>query len=82
MGSILIRDMDDKLKRKLRMRAAEHGRSMAEEARQILRRELEGRRQADEGKSLADIAREIFGDKGVDLDIPPRTISREPPDFT
>ena len=82
MGSILIRDMDDKLKRKLRVRAAEHGRSMEEEARQILRCELEGQRQSDEGKSLADIAREIFGDKGVDLEIPPRATSREPPDFT
>lgn len=40
MGSILIRKVDDRLKRKLRLRAAKHGRSMEEEARDILRSAL------------------------------------------
>jgi len=34
---ITIRDLDDGLKRRLRIRAAEHGRTMEEEAREILR---------------------------------------------
>jgi plasmid stability protein len=37
MSDLLIRGIDDKLKRKLRLRAAENGRSMVEEVRQILR---------------------------------------------
>jgi plasmid stability protein len=37
MASITIRNLDDTLKRRLRKRAAEHGRSMEEEAREILR---------------------------------------------
>jgi plasmid stability protein len=36
MATILIRNFDDKLKQRLRVRAAEHGRSMEAEARDIL----------------------------------------------
>ena len=38
MASITIRNLDDELKRRLRMRAAENSRSMEEEVRDILRR--------------------------------------------
>ncbi len=38
MASITIRNLDDDIKHRLRVRAAEHGRSMEEEARDILRR--------------------------------------------
>jgi phosphopantothenoylcysteine decarboxylase/phosphopantothenate--cysteine ligase len=37
MGSITIRQLDDELKHRLRLRAARHGRSMEDEARTILR---------------------------------------------
>jgi plasmid stability protein len=37
MASITIRNLDDQIKQRLRVRAAEHGRSMEEEARDILR---------------------------------------------
>src|SRR5215470_10526371 len=37
MASITIRQLDDALKRRLRLRAARHGRSMEDEARVILR---------------------------------------------
>lgn len=40
MAVLLIRGLDDKLKRALRLRAAENGRSMEEEVRQILRTAL------------------------------------------
>lgn len=40
MASITIRNLDDDLKRRLRVRAAEKGRSMEEEAREILRQAL------------------------------------------
>ena len=38
MASITVRNLDDDVKRCLRVRAAENGRSMEEEARDILRR--------------------------------------------
>jgi antitoxin FitA len=37
MGQILVRKVDDTLKRKLQRRARRHGRSMEEEVRNILR---------------------------------------------
>lgn len=37
MASITIRNLDDDLKRRLRVRAAKNGRSMEAEAREILR---------------------------------------------
>src|SRR5262245_41854336 len=37
MASITIRQLDDDLKRRLRLRAARHGRSMEDEVRTILR---------------------------------------------
>jgi len=40
MSDLLIRGMDEKLKRALRLRAAGNGRSMVEEVRQILRTAL------------------------------------------
>ena len=36
VASMTIRNMDDSVKARLRIRAAEHGRSMEEEAREIL----------------------------------------------
>ncbi len=40
MNQLTVRGIDDKLKKALRMRAAENGRSMEEEVRQILRAAL------------------------------------------
>jgi plasmid stability protein len=40
MSDLLIRGIDDKLKRALRLRAAGNGRSMVEEVRHILRTTL------------------------------------------
>jgi phosphopantothenoylcysteine decarboxylase / phosphopantothenate---cysteine ligase len=41
MGSLTVRQLDDKLKRLLRLRAARHGRSMEDEVRVILRQAAE-----------------------------------------
>jgi plasmid stability protein len=79
MASITIRKLDDRLKSQLKHRAAEHGRSMEEEARTILRESLERERP----KNAADIALELFGPKhGFELDLPPRRPFRPPPDFS
>ena len=40
MASLTIRNIEDSLKECLRVRAARHGRSMEEEARQVLRQSL------------------------------------------
>jgi len=79
MASITIRNLDDGIKRRLRVRAAEHGRSMEEEAREILR-EVVGdlRPPLNLARSLrARVART----GGVDLDIPARDAMREAPAF-
>jgi antitoxin FitA len=81
MASITIRNLDDRVKAKLRVRAARHGRSMEEEAREILRAALNNRR--SEPRNLAEAIRRRFAPLGgVDLDIPPRGADREPPDFS
>ena len=79
MASITIRNLDDEVKTKLRVRAAGNGHSMEEEARQILR-DAVGRRPSS--RNLASIARSHFGPaNGVDLELPPRGPMREPPSF-
>ena len=46
MASITVRNLDDEVKRKLRIRAAEHGCSMEAEAREILTEAVTGQVQA------------------------------------
>lgn len=77
MASITIRNLDEALKRRLRIRAAEHGRSMEEEAREILRKEVGV--SAPPANLAASIRKRISTLGGVDLDIPPRDPIREPP---
>lgn len=79
MATLLIRNLDDSLKAALRRRAAGHGRSMEEEARQILRAEmLRERSKVGMGTLLHSLAKEVGG---VELEIPPRELPREPPKF-
>ncbi len=42
MASMILHDIDDRLKARLLVRAAQHGHSMEEEARDILRAALSG----------------------------------------
>jgi plasmid stability protein len=80
MASITIRSLDESLKSKLRIRAAEHGRSMEAEAREILKCGLSTEpREPNLFKSIRQHV-EKFG--GVELEIPPRGPAREPPDFS
>lgn len=78
MASITVRNLEDGLKRRLRIQAAENGRSMEEEARYILRTALDHQPPARE--NLASIIRARFSPQGgVALDIPPRSPMRKPP---
>ena len=81
MASITIRNLDDDIKTRLRVRAAEHHRSMEEEVRIILHDAVTGRRTGP--RNLATFTRECFASLGgVELELPPRGPMRAPPDFS
>jgi plasmid stability protein len=80
MATMTIRNLDDDLKARLRLRAARHGQSMEEEARNILRGALQA--EPLSGQSLVDSIREMvepYG--GIELELPVREPQRDPPDF-
>lgn len=78
MASITIRNLDDDIKERLRIRAAQHGRSMEEEARTILRQAISG----ITGSELLSLSGSLFGEKhGADLELPSRADEREIPRF-
>ncbi len=80
MASITVRNLDDSLKRRLRIRAAENGRSMEQEVRDILRSALNG--EAAPTGNLGTAIHELFKPYGgVELEIPTREPMREPPRF-
>jgi antitoxin FitA len=79
MASITIRNLDDDVKRRLRIRAAGHGRSMEEEAREILR-EVVGEERRSQNLAAAIRAR-VAPLVGVELDLPLREPMRDPPAF-
>ena len=81
MASLTIRRLDDALKSRLRIRAARHGRSMEEEARQILKAGLTT--EAGERFDLAkSIRRHIEPLGGVELALAAREPVRQPPKLT
>ena len=79
MASITIRNLEDDVKHRLRVRAAEHGRSMEEEARDILR-QVVGQSSAPRNLGQAIHAR-FAALGGADLALPVRTTMRPTPDF-
>jgi plasmid stability protein len=82
MASITIRNLDPEIKSKLRIRAAEHGRSMEMEAREILSEVLESQPFAKEGHLYDRIRQIVDSVGGFDLEIPPRHPVQDPPDFS
>ena len=79
MASLTLRNIDDSLKASLRMSAAENGRSMEEEARQILRQFLLRKRSSAGIGSR--IAKRFAATGGVDLPDAHRAAPRRPPTF-
>jgi len=80
MPSITIRNLEEDLKSRLRVRAAHHGRSMEDEARDILRTALSRRR--SQPANLAEAIRVRFAPLGgVEIPFAPREPMREPPEF-
>jgi plasmid stability protein len=78
MAALSIRDLDDSVKEKLRLRAARNGRSMESEIRLILTAAVT---EEAPGADLFSALTERFAQLGgVDLDIPARTTPPRAPD--
>jgi plasmid stability protein len=76
MATLTIRGIPDSLKKALRLRAAKHGRSMEEEARQLLRQAMTAERAA---ANLGSRIAARFGEVGgVNLPALRRTLPRTP----
>ena len=78
MASLTIRNLDERTKSRLRIRAAHQGRSMEDEARTILRNAL-----AEDAPRLPDLAASVRARfeplGGVELAIAHRDAMRDPP---
>jgi antitoxin FitA len=81
MSSITIRNLDPGIKERLRVRAAEHGHSMEAEVRRILESVLNGQARKPKQNLYERIHARFAAIGGVDLDLPPRDLGREPPRF-
>ena len=85
MATLTIRNIDDQVKAKLRINAAEHGVSMEEEVRQTLTRAVMSSANAADSRGLATRIRDrmkSMGIEGFELEIAPREAIREPQDFS
>ena len=80
MASITIRNLEESTKRKLKVRAAVHGRSMEQEAREILKSALRQKsKKPKTGADLAEAIRQRFAPLGgVELEPLPETPIRDP----
>jgi len=80
VASIIIRNLDAGLARKLRLRAARRNRSMEDEARDIVQTVLA--QEPVSPRHLIDELRELVQPLGgVDIELPRRGPIRRPPDF-
>ena len=82
MAQILVRTLDDRLKARLQRRAKRHGRSMEEEAREILRNALKAEERQTVGFGTASAA--LFSGQGIFLEEPiqeMRGMRMQIPDF-
>ena len=71
MAAVSVRDLDESVRERLRVRAARHGRSMEAEIRAIL---TDAVTPPTDSNGLAQTLLARFGDLGgVELELPPRT---------
>lgn len=81
MASIVIRQLEESIKARLRVQAAHHGRSMEEEAREILRSALTEKKRA-QMHLVESIRRRVKAAGGVELGLPPRGPIRGTPELS
>ena len=80
MASITIRNLPDRTKDILRVRAAQEGMSLEAYVRNLLQRVSTS--ETSPSTTITDLARKHFGPKnGVDLELPPRRTRRKTPEF-
>lgn len=78
VARINVRDIEDSVKDRLRVRAARNGRSLEEEVRTILRSSVRGMN----GPEFVEFMTREFGpENGVDIELPPRSSHRRIPTF-
>lgn len=80
MAALTIRNIDDSIKAGLRVRAAQHGRSMEDEARRILAQALRDTDVTSAERALGSRLHEHFAGLG-DVTMPVRRPARAAPDF-
>lgn len=80
MATLTIRQLDQKTKTRLRVRAAHHGRSMEEEAREILRSALTTSSRT-KGNLAEAIRRRFASFGGIEISLPDRDAVRKAPRF-
>jgi plasmid stability protein len=80
MATLTIRQLDEKIKTRLRVRAAHHGRSMEEEAREILRSALTASSPV-KGNLAEAIHRRFLAFGGLEFEVPQRDAIRQAPGF-
>jgi antitoxin FitA len=79
LSAMSIRNLDDRVKERLRVRAARHGRSMEAEVRAIL---ADAVAEPDEAPGLFRAIMDRFGELGgVELDLPPRATPARAAEF-
>jgi plasmid stability protein len=78
MASLTIRDLPNDIEQALIRRAAQHGRSAAEEALSILKRETGAASPSGLGSLLADIGREAGSGEDAHLDVRSNFLPRAP----
>ena len=78
MSVLTVRNLDDGLKARLRVRAAQHGRSMEAEVREILRESLGDQ----QGGKVGTLIHQHLSGLGLDeLELPARTEPARVPDL-
>ncbi|MDX6280147.1 MAG: antitoxin FitA [Kribbellaceae bacterium] len=79
MAAITVRNLDDRVKHRLRVRAARHGRSMEAEVRAII---VDAVGDEDESENFLMVLHRRFAELGgVDLDLPERKSTPRVVDF-
>lgn len=68
MGQVIVRNLDEDIKAALKRRASQHGWSMEEEVRQILRRAVNNQPRANSKLGTRIASR--FADEGLDEPLP------------
>jgi plasmid stability protein len=82
MAALSIRDLDDSVREKLRLRAARHGRSMEAEIRLILTAAATEEEERPRNDLFGALTERFTQLGGVDLDLPARTAPPRAADFT